>query len=105
MATKIPNIVKIQSITAVGKNAQAEKLRETVRSMERECTQNIKKAAKAGETSTMCDSWISEGFVTTLRAGGYGVEFVDTLDDGEGGRLSSLDANYPPHFTVSWAAK
>lgn len=58
-----------------------------------------------GQSATMCDSWISSGFVATLRAGGYGVTLFDTLDDGEGGRLSSIDANYPPHYTVSWSAK
>lgn len=109
MTTKvvIPNIEEIQNKTAVGaiesKNETLRWGREHEERQNFDCAQRIEKAASKGETSASCDGWIGKSFINSLRAGGYQVTFVDTLDDGEGGRLSSIDALYPPYFNVSWS--
>lgn len=104
MAT-IPNLQDIRNTSQVGKQnnivESTNKMREIATRFDNECSTNILKAAQNGQDWCECHPWMSSGYVKSLEISGYTAKFVDTLDNGEGGRLYSFEAE-PPYVKVSW---
>ena len=105
----IPDIDKVREQTVVGAvNANIAMHKWKNDAMERannECNQKIAKKSGAGEKSASCDTWISSSYIAALHAKGYETKLIDPCDDGEGGRLSSVDVLESPHYVVSWGDK
>lgn len=102
----IPNVDDIRRQTTVGAVHSAQEMQrwkqKHMDDANQECNEKIQKAAKRGDASTKCDTWISNSYIAALQSKGYNIELVDTQADGEGGRLSSLDVLETPHYRVSW---
>jgi hypothetical protein len=105
MAT-IPNLQDIVTTTQVGKqNKIVESTnikREIAARWDNECSTNILKAAQNGQDWCKCHPWMSSEYVKTLEKSGYTTKFVDTFDNGEGGRLHSFDVIEDPYVKVCW---
>ena len=104
---KIPDINKVREQAVIGAaQSSIAHHKWKMEEMERancECNENIAKAADRGDKSTSCDTWVSDAYLTALQSKGYETKFVDAYDDGEGGRLSSIDALGSSYYRVSWS--
>lgn len=104
--TAVPNINEIKAQTAGSEpdyNAKSQlffrRLREDAAL---ECNENIRKAAMLGQAKCECSQYLPGEYVGALRYAGYAVKSIDVHDDGDGGRMSSVDVIEDNHHIVSW---
>jgi hypothetical protein len=101
----VPRPAEIATLTRAGTANREAALLAMREKQDSECVAKMIEAAQHGYSNAKCDPWMTDKFREHLTALKYDVKFVDTLADGEGGRLSSLDVSQLPYWSVAWNNK